>query len=61
MNNRIYSYWGNGTNTNTNNIRGPFYSNIQIFKYSCSSLSAIGMEEGGGSAIELSGREEGVL
>ena len=31
MNIRIYSYWGNGTNTNTNNIRGPFYLNIQIF------------------------------
>ena len=36
MNIRIYSYWGHGTNRN--NIRGPFYSNIQIFKYSCSSL-----------------------
>ena len=31
MNIRIYSYWGNGTNTNTNNILGPFYSNIRIF------------------------------
>ena len=38
MNIRIYSYWGNGTNTNTNNIQGPFYSNIRIFEYSCSSL-----------------------
>ena len=28
---RIYSYWGNGTNTNMNNIWGPFYSNIWIF------------------------------
>ena len=35
MNIRIYSYWGNGTNTNTNNIWGPFYSNIWIFEYSC--------------------------
>ena len=25
-------------NTNTNNIRGPFHSNIRIFEYSCSSL-----------------------
>ena len=31
MNIRIYSYWGDGTNTNTNNIRGPFHSNIWIF------------------------------
>ena len=31
MNIRIYSYWGNGTNTNMNNIWGPFYSNIGIF------------------------------
>ena len=29
---------GNGTNTNMNNIWGPFYSNIIIFKYSYSSL-----------------------
>ena len=34
MNIQIYSYWGIGTNTNTNNIWGPFYSNIQIFEYS---------------------------
>ena len=40
MNIRIYSYWGNGTNTNRNNIRGPFYSNFWIFEYSCSSLSS---------------------
>ena len=33
MNNQIYLYWGNGTNTNTNNIQGPFYSNIQIFAH----------------------------
>ena len=39
MNIRIYSYWGNGTNTNTNNIQGPFYLNIRIFKYSWSSLN----------------------
>ena len=31
-------YWGNGTNTNTNCIRGQFYSNIQILEYSSSSL-----------------------
>ena len=30
MNIPIYSYCGNGTNTNTNNILGPFYLN---FKY----------------------------
>ena len=34
MNIRIYSYWRSGTNMNTNNIWGPFYSNILIFKYS---------------------------
>ena len=31
MNIQIYLYWVNSTNTNTNNIQGPFYSNIQIF------------------------------
>ena len=34
INIRIYPYWGNWTNTNTINIRGPFYSNIGIFEYS---------------------------
>ena len=28
---RIYSYFGYSTNTNTNNIQGSFYSNIQTF------------------------------
>ena len=38
MNIRIYLYWGNVTNTNTNNILGPFFlSNIWIFEYLCSS------------------------
>ena len=41
MNIWIYSYWGNGTNTNTNNIRGLFYSNIRILEYSCSSLMGV--------------------
>ena len=31
---RIYSYPGNDTNTNTNNIQGPFYLNILITDYS---------------------------
>ena len=35
----IYLYWGNGTNTILNNIWGPFYLNIWIFEYLCSSLS----------------------
>ena len=35
---RMYLYWKNGTNTNTHNIWGPFYLNIRIFQYSCSSL-----------------------
>ena len=30
-NTQIYSYSGNSTNRNTNNIRGSFYSNIRIF------------------------------
>ena len=38
MNIQICSYWGNSTNTSTNNIRGPFYSNSQILEYLCSSL-----------------------
>ena len=38
MNFRIYSYWGNCTNTNTADIQGPFYLNIRIFQYPCSSL-----------------------
>ena len=37
MNIRVYSYWGNCTNANTNNILKPFYSNIQIFESTCSS------------------------
>ena len=35
MNIRIYSYWRNGTNTNTNNIWGQFF---RILKYLGSSL-----------------------
>ena len=35
---RIFLYWGNCTNTNTNNILGPFYSNIRILEYLRSSL-----------------------
>ena len=37
MNIQIYSYWGNGMNANTNDIQEPFYLNIQIFQYFCSS------------------------
>ena len=39
MNIQIYLYWGNDMNTNTNNIWGPFYLNVRIFKYLWSSLS----------------------
>ena len=35
MNIWIYLYWGHGTNTNMNNIRGPSYSNIQIYLNIC--------------------------
>ena len=38
MNIQIYLYWRNGTNTNMNNIQGPFYLNISIFENLCSSL-----------------------
>ena len=43
MNIQIYLYWGNGTNTNTNNIQGPFHLNIPIFQYLCSSLGCDGV------------------
>ena len=31
MNIRIYTFWGNGTNANTNNIQELLYLNIRIF------------------------------
>ena len=37
MNIQIYLNKGNNTNTNTNNIWEPFYLNIWLFEYLCSS------------------------